>query len=66
VGSSGGIGVEPATVTPSLSQKYTGKKIIVDFYTWVDDADYSTWVTKSAEKSTWVTISFHDIVTHVD
>jgi len=48
------------------AKPYTVKKIIVNFYTWIDNADYSAYVTKSAEKSTRVTISFYDTVTQVD
>jgi hypothetical protein len=45
--------------------EYTVKKVIANFYTWVDYADKTSWVTKSTVYSTWVMISVDDIVTQV-
>jgi len=42
------------------------KEVIAHFYTRADDADLSTWVTKSADQSTDVTTSVYDIVKQVD
>jgi hypothetical protein len=40
--------------------KYTVNKFIPKFYTWVDDADLSTWVTESADYSFLGTLSVYN------